>query len=176
MSSVQETSQSNRNKERALSYRDRKDLMTLFPASFFTGCGEERISRGDEGVATGGFCFEADLNMAVKTLSTESSGAERQHNTYDTSKFLLFAGHGFHDHLVLASSSLNSPGGSTPGRGRGSSPHNAGHSSRVESRHSPKASQNMFLDGVEEGVSISEDSERSIDLKSSRAVGKNRHE
>lgn len=43
------------------SYRDRMNPGTFFPASFFARRGELGVSSGDECVACGGACLEADL-------------------------------------------------------------------------------------------------------------------
>lgn len=47
------------------SYRNRIDLRSFFPTSFFAGRGKKRISRWDEGVASWGACLERDLYLML---------------------------------------------------------------------------------------------------------------
>ena len=110
--------------------------MSLFSAPFLACRSEERVPRWYEGVATRCFGLETYLSR-LSRLGLKAHQRRHKCSTYDTSEFFLFLGHRLHDHLVLASSPLNGPSGSTPGRSRGSSPHNAGHFFQVGSQTQP---------------------------------------
>jgi hypothetical protein len=98
-----------------MAYRDRVDLEPIFSTPLLARCSQKRIPRWDERITTRRLSLETDLSLHVKRASIIYDRFPNT-NTYHAPQFFLLLGDSLHDHLMLASSPLNSACGRAPSR------------------------------------------------------------